>query len=357
VLTTPIVESINEQAARWVARADAGVLNPSEQRQLELWLDADPRHRGAYVRAQAQWLDLDRLAALHGPTTSSDNNSLTAAPTSSGPALQQPNSSRSRFISRRQLLAAGVAGFTAIGGGLSWIVLRQGRERYTSGIGEIRRITLTDGSTTLLNTDTEISVHLTPKRRDVHLLRGEAFFEVAHDKARPFVVHANDTLVRAIGTTFAVKLESTQVDVTVTEGVVEVANRTLNSPTDPTASPASHTDVMRVAANEQVVVTDSRSQEVRRIAPTEADRQLAWREGMVSFDGEPLQTAVNEINRHNQRKIVIDDPALATRPVVGIFRATDLDGFSAAAAEALKARVVSEGDVIHLQSVAGDLHQ
>jgi transmembrane sensor len=110
----------------------------------------------------------------------------------------------------------------------------------------------------------------------------------------------------------------------------------------------------RVAANERVVITraSARRSEVHSIAPVEADRQLAWREGMVSFDGESLQTAVAEINRHNRRQIVIDDPALADKPVVGIFRATDLDGFSAAAAEALKARAIRDGDVIRLESTA-----
>jgi len=74
---------------------------------------------------------------------------------------------------------------------------------------------------------------------------------------------------------------------------------------------------------------------------------------MVSFDGESLRTAVAEINRHNRRQIVIEDPALASKPIVGVFRATDLEGFSAAAAEALKAKAVADGDIIRLQPVAG----
>ena len=69
----------------------------------------------------------------------------------------------------------------------------------------------------------------------------------------------------------------------------------------------------------------------------------------MSFDGETLQTAVAEINRHNRRQIVVDDPALAAMPIVGVFRATDLEGFSAAAAAALKARAIPDGDVIRLQ--------
>jgi transmembrane sensor len=330
VPTTQTVESINEQAARWAVRADPGPLSPEDQQELDAWLIADPRHRGAYVRARAQWVDLDRLAALHGPA-SSVTTSADARP----------------GISRRQLLAASVAAVSVVGGGLSWIILRRGREHYMSGIGEVRRIALEDGSTLMLNTATEVTVQFSERQRNIRLIRGEALFEVAHDTARPFLVRVNDIAVRAVGTAFAVRLEAAQVDVTVTEGIVEVAGPALGS--DQAASAASRPKAQRVAANERVVIMLARAPEVRPIAPAEADRQLAWREGMVSFNGEPLQTAVAEINRHNRRQIVIDDPALAKKPVVGIFRATDLDGFSAAAAEALKARAIRDGEVIHLQ--------
>jgi transmembrane sensor len=329
------VDTISEIAARWAVRADAGPLGPDEQRELNTWLSADPRHRGAYVRARAQWVDLDRLAAIHGPASPATEN-VDARP----------------GISRRELLAASVAAIAVAGGGLSWLVLRNGRERYASGVGEVRRIALADGSTMLLNTDTEVTVQFAKQLRDIQLVRGEALFEVAHNVARPFVVFANDTAVRAVGTAFAVRLESTQVDVTVTEGVVEVTNRTMASGAAEGAPPSARAEPQRVAANERVVITRARASEIVTIAPAQANRQLAWREGMVSFDGESLQTAVAEINRHNRRQIVVDDPVLAARPVVGIFRATDLDGFSAAAATALKARAVPDGDVIRLQTGA-----
>src|SRR5258705_423402 len=141
VPTTQTVEPISEQAARWAVRADAGPLGPDEQQELDAWLNADPRHRGAYVRARAQWVDLDRLAALHGPA-SSVTTSAEARP----------------GISRRQLLAGSVAAVSVVGGALSWIILHRGREHYTSGIGEVRRIALDDGSTLMLNTATEVTV-------------------------------------------------------------------------------------------------------------------------------------------------------------------------------------------------------
>lgn len=334
------MEPINEIAALWAVRADAGVLSPDDQRELNLWLQADPRHQGAYVRARAQWEDLDRLAALNGPTSTSDalDNSQPEVPTSDY-----------RTVSRRQLLAASVAAVTLAGGSLSWMFLRSGRDRYTSGIGEIRRIALADGSTLLLNTDTEVTVRLTNQSRDIFLLRGEALFEVAHDKERPFVVKARETAVRAVGTAFAIRLESTQVDVTVTEGVVEVGAPAKLANLDADAAPGLTPQTERVAANERIVVARSGAQQRQWIAPAKSNRQLAWREGQVSFDGEPLSVAAAEINRHNRRQIVIDDSTLAAMPVVGIFRATDLQGFSAAAAAALKARAVPDGNFIRLE--------
>ncbi len=328
-----IVESISEQAARWVIREDAGALRLDEQWELDAWLRQDSRHLGAYVRARAQWIDLDRLCALNGPT-----------------AQTAIASGAREGMTRRELIAAGIAAAAAVGGGLAWIDRHKDGTLYASGIGEVRRIVLADSSTMLLNTATEVAVDFTERQRRLRLIRGEALFEVAHDKSWPFVVHADQAAVRAVGTAFAVKLEGKAVEVTVTEGVVEVA--------DPTAAPATGRNTasalplqpIRLAANERFVATRSHSAVIQDIAPADVDRQLAWRDGMVSFNGESLQTAVNEINRHNRRQIVVTDPSLAAKPVVGIFRATDLDGFAEAAAIALKARAVRDGDdVIRLE--------
>ena len=352
------METISELAARWAVRADAGALGPDEERELETWLAADSRHRGAYVRARAQWVDLDRLAALQGSASSAAESSRVAQPVAEEPAPEpaaaragvgaRPEARRAT-LPRRQLLVAGIAAMGVLGGGLSWLILREAQERYTSGIGEVRRIAIEDGSTLLLNTASEVTVRLTTQQRDIRLVRGEALFEVAHDNSRPFIVQARDTAVRAVGTAFAVRLDAAQVDVTVTEGVVEVGDSKTLSGLGPTTAPASRPDVKRVAAHEHAVIARSRAPDVEPIAPAKADRQLAWREGMVSFDGESLQTAVAEINRHNRRQIVIDDPTLAAMPIVGVFRAIDLEGFSAAAAAALKARAIPDGDVIRLQ--------
>jgi transmembrane sensor len=327
------MERISELAAHWVVREDAGPLNTEDSLALAAWLDADPRHRGAYIRARAQWSNLDRLAAVHGPARPVVE---TAAPVPT--------------VSRRQLLAASVATLTVLGGGAWWWRLHEGATRYISGIGEIRRIALDDGSTIVLNTASEATVRWEKSQRNLRLVTGEALFEVAHDKLRPFVVHVNECAVRAVGTAFAVRRETDQIDVTVTEGVVELVN---NSTASSEAAPfGEQSGVQRVVANQRVIIKDGHALGLQAVTAAEAERHLAWLEGMVAFDGESLRTAIAEINRHNRRQIVVEDAALAGKPIVGSFRANDLDAFSAAAAAVLKARVIRDGDVIHLVPAA-----
>jgi transmembrane sensor len=352
------VETTNDFAARWAVRADAGNLSPDEQRELDAWLAADPRHLGAYVRARAQWVDLDRLAAMRGPARSQESSPAgsPSEETDRDPAGggRAGNTSKSAItttpnLSRRQLLAAAFAGVGVFGCGLFWRTYKD-PERYSSGIGEMRRIALADGSMLLLNTNSDVIVRLTKQQRDVQLVRGEAMFEVAHDKSRPFVVQANDARVRAVGTAFAVRLEDARIEVTVTEGVVEVIDLGFMSELDRVVPITSGANVRRVNADERAIIASAHPPKVERVAPGEADRKLAWREGLVSFEGETLQAAVSEINRHNRRQVVIGDAQVAAMPVVGVFRATDIEGFAAAAAAALNIRATADGDVIRLQS-------
>lgn len=330
------VEPISDQAARWAIRAASGPLTAAERRELDAWLSADPRQRGAYILARAQWLDLDRLAALHGPAQ---------VPADALEKGQQP-------ISRRTLITASAATIAAFGAGLCWLRLGTGPVRYSSGIGEVREVALPDGSLLLLNTATDVTVDFTRQRRAIHLLRGEALFEVAHDKARPFVVVADDTSITAIGTVFAVTVASAQIDVTVAEGVVELADYRVSVSAGREGTSVPRFVPRRVHAAEQAIVSETHGPEAINISPADAERLLAWRDGMVSFNGETLAAAVRNINRHNRRQIIVDDSTLASKPVVGVFRANDPDDFAAAAAAALKARAVRDGDTIRIVPAA-----
>lgn len=366
---------INITAAEWAVRLQERTLSAEEQAELDQWLEADTRRRGALLRARAMWSDLDRLAVLAGRPKASGSHggaqaslrSLPAQPGVGAPeplALDEPFSSlwhpasaqtlrgmepstRSGeqagraparpFNNRRRLVVAGVTAAFFGGTGTWWLERRQ--PTYVSRVGEIRRVTLSDGSRMVLNTSTEATVRFDRTRREIELTAGEGLFEVSKDPSRPFIVRAGSVSVHAIGTVFSVRSADQRVDVIVTEGIVEVVD-----------SGASRNAVIRrVVANEHATVMETSEVQVRSIPQVEAERRLAWREGMVDFAGESLDTAVREINRHNRRQIVIDDPVLASRPVVGVFRVDDPDGFATTVATALGAHSVALSDSVHLQ--------
>jgi transmembrane sensor len=318
---------IDAEAAQWAVRLCGSPLSPEEQDELDRWLAIDSRHPGALLRARAAWLDLDRLAALA-------NKSV---PQSTGAEERPPV--RERLFERRRVLAAAVSALSlGIGAALWWASTDRGSV-YVSEVGEIRRVTLSDGSTLVLNTASEARVLFGKAGREVQLVRGEALFEVTKDPTRPFQVRTDDVIVRAVGTVFAVRTQTQRVEVTVADGAVEVT--------------AEHREggsaARRVGTREEAILQGGRAIQVQRIRGEELERRLAWREGMADFDGESLAEAIEEINRHNHRHIVVNDPALAARPVVGVFRANDAANFAETVATALNAEVVAEGDVLYIR--------
>lgn len=360
-------------AAEWAVRLNERALTAQEQAELDQWLDADTRHRGALLRARAAWADLDRLSALAGPAPllsrgDGGRNSVSESVQQEivgarhSPLLEDREPSHSpplspqvlrageeladssehevsprRFRNRRRFVAAGVATLFFGAAGTWWIDRRD--QTYVSKLGQIRRVKLSDGSRMVLNTATEATVRFDKTRREIELASGEGLFQVAKDPARPFVVRAGFVSVRAVGTVFSVRTAGQRVDVTVTEGVVELVDN----------STSGGGVVRRVAANERATVMETSHVQVQSMPHAEAERRLAWRDGMVDFAGEPLTTAVEEINRHNLRQIVVDDPVLASRQVVGVFRANDPDNFAATVATALGVQSVDQDDAIHLR--------
>jgi transmembrane sensor len=322
-------QKIDFEAAHWAVRLHAGALAVEEQAELDHWLEDDSRHRGALLRARATWLDLDRLGALAARRAQPTGRIVEPLRTTTRVAHQ--------FTNRRGFIAASVMALLFGGAGVWWT--RRHGQVYISEVGELRSVTLADGSHMDLNTATEATVDFDRVRREIQLTLGEGLFEVAKDPARPFVVRTRLVSVRAVGTVFAVRAVNHRVDVTVTEGVVEVVN------TNGSDSGVTH----RVAANERATVTETGHIEIRSVSHAEAERRLAWREGLIEFDGESLTDAVEEINRHNHRHVLVGDPTLARRPIVGRFRANDPDDFAATVAIALGAQRTVEDDAIYLR--------
>jgi transmembrane sensor len=306
---------VDFEAATWAVRIEKGDLTDAEQQTLEAWLARDPRCVGALVRAQAIWVDLDRVAA-----EASEAGEPVAAP-----APRRP-------VQPRMLAAAASVLLAAV---LGYVTYDRFEGRISAERGEIRRVTLEDGSSLILNSSSVVQVRYQRGVRQVVLRNGEASFQVAHDTARPFVVQAGDVAVRAVGTSFAVRLQPEEVSVLVDEGTVEVK------------PPAGVEQAQMVTRDETLVVGPGNLQKAH-LGEREMTRRLAWRDGLLIFDGQRLAEAAVEVNRYAQKPIVIDDKRLADKILVGAFRLGDSKTFADSVVAAYKARLNDRNGALHL---------
>jgi len=291
-------EQVYDEAAHWAARVDAGPLPAEDQAILDRWLAADTRHFGAFAQASAL------LAPVHEPLPMRVKE--TAPP------------SRRHFVIGGGI-AAGLLTFVGIRNYARWFL---GEERYRTQLGEMRVIPLSDGSVVSLNTNSEIAVRYTADQRFIELVRGEALFDVAKNKHRPFIVRTGATQVRAVGTSFNVKaLPNQPVQVLVREGVVEIKR--------PGVSVA---PVIMLASNNRATAPQDAPIEAKPVETAEVGRELAWRVGRLAFHGETLAEAAEQFARYSDAHIQIDDPEIANQKVTGLFVSTDPVGFANAVA-------------------------
>lgn len=315
-------DEIEQEASEWVIRLD-GDGSPEAARALEAWLDANPRHRAAFLRISIAWQRASGLRRLHDPTEEPDldllaperppvEESITEPPRLPPPSARPAYAPRSR--ARRTVPYALAAGLAAclIGGGYSWYSTAS--NTYSAAIGDLHRVPLPDGSTMALNTNSRVRVHYSDSERRIELLRGEVQFDVVHDAVRPFVVTAGRAVMRDVGTVFDVRLRSeTSIDVLVSQGAVVI-----NSPEH-----ASLTAGQMALVRNGTVTTQT-------LTPYEVNRHMAWLEGHLIFDGETLSEAVAEFNRYNRRQLVIADPSIAAKKIGGDYISTNPDSFGGA---------------------------
>ncbi len=316
---------IESEAARWLIRLEGDP--PAQTRaEFDAWLNADPRNQAAFIRLERTWNRADALRRLRPLDGVVDEQVLDKFGVQT-PIFDDPPE---RKFPRGWIGVATSILLAAIAATAWFAVERSGWQVYKTEFGGFQRIVLPDGSAAMLNTNSRIRVKMTAARRQILLDKGEALFTVAHDTQRPFDVSAADTVVRAVGTAFSVRLrEQQQVDVIVSEGRVAIdpPEDTQNAkPPEPAPIPTLST----LSAGETVSVKSHRIQAKKRIADEDITRKLAWTQGRIWFDRVTLAEAVAEFNRYNRRQLVIDDPSIARLRIGGAFDATDLDSFIAA---------------------------
>jgi transmembrane sensor len=317
---------VDQEAARWLIRLDAEGPESADtvRAQFEAWASADLRHRAAYLRLSAAWAKTGRLRTLVPAGAPIDPDFLRR---------------RVRWSQRfRPLWMTGAVASVAAVALLGWWQFQPVTTTYGTDLGGFSRVPLADGSVVALNTDSEIRVRLSRTVREIVLVRGEVNFDVAHDRGRPFVVHVESAVVRAVGTSFDVRrVDRDIVDVMVTEGRV-----TLDAAGP---SPGGRTGGQQpvVLAAGQAGRTLPGHTEVQNINAAEAARRLAWRNGTISFQGESLADAILEFHRYSRRQVELADPELGKLRVGGDFRTTDIDSFVAALHATFGLVAVSDG--------------
>jgi len=236
--------------------------------------------------------------------------------------------------------------------GLSaWYRFSDARNRYSTAIGVTETIPLADESRVLLNTNSAIHVSLTTHERLIQLDRGEAYFEVAHDPTRPFIVQADGHRVVAVGTQFAVRRDRNTLQVSVTEGTVR-----LEKEGDPPSSEQSSRTPREGTATQQEILLSAGSVAriqsdallLRKQPVADVEQSLSRRAGVLTFRDTPLAEAVAEFNRYNTRKIVIQDPSIANLQVGGMFRANNIEPFVHLIEQGLPLQATQEGEEIRL---------
>jgi transmembrane sensor len=292
------MSAIREAAVDWVVRLNGQDLTADQKTDFMAWLRRSPTHVKEYLHAEAAWQAMG--GAVAGDATSIEDLARQIEPkVASLPGL------RTAAVARRPHIAVwslGAAALVLIGLVAVFFVSQKSGD-YSTRLGEIRRVTLPDGSIMELNTQSQARVTITADFREVVLEKGEAFFAVAKDSARPFRVKSGAVLVRALGTQFNVYRQSESTRVAVVEGRVAVEQ-------------AGSKSIELSAGN---TVDLGLRQPVQRVA-THANSAAAWRQHRLVFENETLATVVGEFNRYNSRQLAIESPELGAKRISGVFK-------------------------------------
>lgn len=303
---------IEESAAAWFAKRESADWGEEAQAQLTAWLDESTTHRIAFIRIVSAWEQSGRLKAL-GAGVPTGVIPPRAAWNFGSDRHQSTSVVPSFWFSAR--IRALAATFLIIAAGTLWYFLSNRPPSYRTEVGAITTVPLPDGSRVTLNTDSEIHVQLRKDQRHVTLDHGEAYFEVARDVARPFVVDIADDRFVAVGTEFALRRDADESRLMVTEGRVQIEHSDRPSAA---ATPIDAGTEARVTAS--AITVDSP-------APELVNQRLSWRTGYIVFHDTPLANAVADFNRYSSRKMLIEDPSIAGIRIGGRFRTNDAEAF------------------------------
>ncbi len=351
IINFPDSKSVETQASEWLAILDAE--EPSEEviQGFKEWVNADDKHRQSFEGLIEFWGDLNILTQVVLPREEAPKQTVSDS-----------------FWSAHKLTVSSMILFITVVSAL-WITpdfQEQAPLVYVTKVGEQKTIELPDHTTVFLNTNSQIEVDYDDQKRRIRLLRGEAHFDVFHNPQKPFEVFAEKRLVRAIGTAFAVHIRKVDVEVIVTEGIVEIDNAepiTLNVQvsnqqdlSDGLGSDSvgleqglkqtSFESSVQVKAGNIARYDRQTLDQIRMVVAQQVEDELSWRQGMLIFKGEPLEKVVEEVSRYTSLRIIIPERQARELKIGGFFKIGDTESLF----EALQ-----EGFDIHVNRVSDNM--
>lgn len=321
-MNTTTNQQLEIEAAQWLSRLSSEPLSVEQQREFSRWLNRSDLHLQTYDRLSAEWQSIGASLKNHSAGQArlnelEANHNAQKADTHNQPPI--------RFHWRWQIAAACSLLLLAVAV-FSPTFNPTKTESYVTAIGEQQSFQLSDGSTITLNTDSKVSVRYSDSERLLQLERGEAYFQVAHNRLRPFHVDTNRGRITALGTAFNIDQRQQSVTVIVTDGIVQVEQKS-----DPSTLLAK---TEKVSINQQIQLT------TRGLGTVNAVQKVpAWQQQRLEFDRQPLAEAILELNRYLNKKVQLNPDQyqqLASVLVSGVFNTHQPEQALAAIAASLQ---------------------
>jgi transmembrane sensor len=340
---------IAEQAADFFVAHRAGVLSDAQKHEFLRWLRTSPIHVAEYLAVANLARDLDGAAKNFDMpleeivATANSGGEIIVFNTASAARAEDSDISDRSPRTRTYLRWGAIAAvyFTLAGASLLYYMYtheHQGIE-ISAGHGELRTWQLADNTIVHLNSDSAISVKFDASHRLVDVERGEVYFEVAKDPKRHFEVHAGNTVLQDIGTSFDVYRQAQATIVSVAEGQVAVRRG------------AALARVADLRAGDQAEISPTRV--IEKNAPERVRQATAWLRQEIIFDHTPIDEAVQQFNRYNTTEVVVDNPRIGETAISGVFHIYDLASFAQFLNGLPDVDAVMKGNVLHIADNGG----
>ncbi|MBL4837086.1 MAG: FecR domain-containing protein [Kordiimonadaceae bacterium] len=359
---THIPDRALAEAGQWLARELEGNMSRTERADFEAWVDAYPDHQDAYIETHKTSILFSNQATKEG------RQQLVEAAPELRPLIDECEdlSTLASKNSRLPFALGGKYGWISAIAACLLVVLVSGviffgndpfANHYSTEVGELQTVMLEDGSIITLNTDTSLSVAFSDTERRILLKHGEAFFDVAKDKDRPFKVVAGKDIVQAVGTAFNVKKRADTTKVTVTEGVVEVKSEPfLGALTNKAGTNKASTNkvgpsgTISLAVGENLTISAAGTQNAV-LSPLEVECIMAWRTGMLHFNGITLSNVVKELQYYAHKEIILTDEAVGELVVGGSLNTHNISAFLKGLELTFQIKVIERDTVIILSTI------